>query len=167
MNLIEKLKAFLSEEESPSSAPAALSEENSSPKASAKSPALVEALTEIARLKADKETGFIEAIKTRAENLATAEISAGRMFPMEKADFIKDYAQAFEDDEKMPLLTGSRVEQLTARQATRQKNMLTTETINAGTNKTVFAAHETGADAQMDAEVEAQAEDFAAMSENQ
>ncbi len=154
MGLKDKILAIFAEEE----AAPTLDADKTETKPAAKSPELIAAETEVSRLRAEQREGKAAAVKAKAETFATQEIAAGRMLPTEKDDFVGNYIQAIADDEAAPLPEGSRVARLEAQQSKRQSNGLTKEVVNAATNKIVFGQKD--ADEEMDAAVEAQANDF-------
>lgn len=158
MNIKDRILAIFADEETAPTAESGAKAAAEETKPAAKSPELIAAEAEVSRLKAEQKESKIGAIKTTAETLATGEITAGRMLPTEKADFIADYIQAANDDEASPLAEGSRVDRLKARQGLRQSNQLTQEKVNADTNKIVFA--QSSDDKKMTDEVEAQVDAY-------
>lgn len=161
MNLRDRIMAIFADEED--TAPTAEGDNETAgataPKSEAKSPALIAAEEEVARLRAEQKEGKVTAVATKAESLAAAEITTGRMLPTEKDNFVASYIQAATDDEKLPLSEGSRVARIEAQQTSRKSNHLTTETINAKTNQIVLGA-QNDEDVKMNADVETQADEY-------
>lgn len=160
MSFFEKLKALMASEEENPTADLEKTEgtESKEKTPAAKSPELIQAEARIAELEGKEKEAKVSTIQQKAETFATAEISAGRMLPTEKDEFVADYTQAAADDESSPLAESSRVERLEARQSGRKVNNLTREKVNASTNKIVLG--QKSEDAELDAEVEAQVNDY-------